>query len=123
MSEDRALVLRRANAARHLDRLLTLTDDAAGCDDLADGLEQAFVGLAQGFRRLRAENRMLRDENDQLRAGLRECVEACGEYLAPLLDDVEHDRARAALSEARRLLTVPERPFTQSSLVERLPEA
>jgi hypothetical protein len=122
MSEDRTLVLRRANAARHLDRLLTLTDDV-GCDDLADGLEQAFAGLAQGFRRLRAENRMLRDENDRLRAGLRECVEACGEYLGPLLDDAEHDRARAALSEARRLLTVPERLFTQSSLVERLPEA
>lgn len=103
MSDDRTTVLRRASAARHLERLLT-PPDADGTDDLADGLEQAFAGLAQGFRRLRAENRLLRDENDRLRAGLAECVAACGDYLGPLLDDADHDRARLAIGDARRLL-------------------
>ncbi|MGL4555736.1 MAG: hypothetical protein ACRC33_31600 [Gemmataceae bacterium] len=107
MSADRTVVLRRAAAARHLDRLLGPADDA-GSDEVADGLEQAFAGLAHGFRRLRAENRLLRDENDRLRAGLRECVEACAGYLGPLLDDADHDRARLALGDARRLLSPPE---------------
>ena len=89
-------IVRRRTSSRQLD---------GAAEELADGLGRAFAGLAGTFRRLREENGRLRAENDRLRAVLGECVEACGSYLGPLFDDVDHDRARLALIDARRALS------------------
>lgn len=114
MGESTAL-MRRGVVARRLE--LFETGEA---DELAAGLGHAFAGLAKELRSLRnvrRENEQLRAENEQLREALTSCVEACGDYLAPMLsherddaDDPGHTRARSALGGARRLLDELSRP-------------
>jgi hypothetical protein len=108
-------VVRRGVVARRLELF-----EGAEPDELAAGLGMAFTGLANELRNLRLvrlENAQLRDENEQLRDALSSCVEACGDYLAPVLsherddaDDPGHTRARIALGGARRLLDELSRP-------------
>jgi hypothetical protein len=76
--------------------------------------QRIFQGLAQEIRAARRalrENEHLRAENHELRQALRECVESCGRYLTPLLEDRDgdperddHARARDAVERGRRLL-------------------
>jgi hypothetical protein len=80
----------------------------------ASRFQRIFHGLAEEVREARRaiqENHRLRQENDELREALNGCVEACGRYLAPLLEDRsadpeqdDHTRACEALARARRLL-------------------
>src|SRR5215468_8713017 len=110
-----SVVVRRGVVARRLEMF-----ENAEADELAAGLGQAFTGLAKELRALRnvrLENERLRDENEQLRGALTSCVEACGDYLAPVLsherddaDDPGHMRARLVLGGARRLLEELSRP-------------
>jgi hypothetical protein len=79
-----------------------------------DRFQGIFGRLAWKLReaqRVHEENETLREENRQLRHALADCVENCGDFLAPVLDDPrddaeEEDRAaaRRSLGEARQLL-------------------
>ncbi len=107
---DSPLAMRRAVVARRLEMFSQPLDAA----DMADAVGEAFSTLAR-------EVRGLRGENARLRAALAECVEACGDYLAPMLpheipdaDDPAHTRARVALRDARRLLSMEPTPATPS---------
>jgi hypothetical protein len=89
-------------------------DGASSLTTFVDRFQRIFHGLAQEIREARRvihENELLRQENEELREALGDCVEACGRYLAPMLeehgDDPEQDdqvRAWEALDRARRLL-------------------
>jgi hypothetical protein len=85
-------------------------------DDLVDFVgrfQRIFQGLAQEFREARRairENVYLREENHQLRQALSGCVDACGRFLSPCMEDStdpegeDHVQARQALDRARQLL-------------------
>lgn len=101
MSE-RSAVIQRGLVARRLQLF-----EEVESDELASTIGHAFAGLAKELRTLR----QVRHENDLLREALTDCVEACGEFLAPVLSDEREDadgpdhlRARLALTTARRLL-------------------
>jgi hypothetical protein len=93
----------------------TLVEDGeASLASFVGRFQRIFHGLAQEIREARRaiqENHRLREDNRQLRHALNDCVEACGRYLAPLLEDSstdpeedDHTRARDAIARARRLL-------------------
>jgi hypothetical protein len=89
-----------------------LADEAL--ETFADRFQRIFQGLARQMRQARRaiqENHRLRQENHELREALVDCVDACGRYLSPALQDRsadpdqdDHARARAALEHARCLL-------------------
>jgi hypothetical protein len=89
-------------------------DDDSAVESFAGRFQRIFQGLAQEIRAARQairENEHLRTENRELRQALSDCVECCGRYLAPLLEDRDgdpdqddHARARDAIERGRLLL-------------------
>ncbi len=97
-------------------RQLIVTRQPDAADDLVDFVgrfQRIFQGLSQEIREARRairENVALREENRQLRQALAGCVDACGRFLSPCMEDStdpegeDHVRARQSLDHARQLL-------------------
>jgi regulator of replication initiation timing len=102
----------------HLSRLARqgaeLVEEEDSVSTFTDRFQRIFQGLAEEIREARRairENHHLREENRKLREALSDCVEACGRYLAPMLEDRssdpeqdDHARARDAIERGRGLL-------------------